>query len=46
MYEVLALRGLVRDGVKTYEDLPETRKKELDKALNTYYHTLTKNCPK
>jgi hypothetical protein len=44
-YEALAWQGLKDTNVKAYTDLPDTKKTELTNSLNTYYHSITKNCP-
>ena len=44
-YEALAWRGLKENNVQAYKDLSDAKKKELDKALNDYFHSITKNCP-
>ena len=44
-YEALAWQGLKESGVKAYTDLPNSKKTELTNALNTHYHSTTKNCP-
>lgn len=46
LYEALAWQGLENHGVQAYTDLPQTQKDKLNEALNIYFHSLTKNCPK
>lgn len=45
LYEALAWQGIGNHGVQAYVNLPQKKKDELKKAINTYYHSLTKNCP-
>ena len=44
-YEALAWQGLKDHSVKAYTDLTNSKKTELTNALNTHYHSTTKNCP-
>ena len=44
-YEALAWQGLKIHNVKAYTDLSNSKKTNLTNALNTYYHSTTKNCP-
>ena len=44
-YEALAWQGLKDDHIKSYSDLPNSKKTALTNALNAYYHSTTKNCP-
>ena len=44
-YEALAWQGLKDHNVKAYIDLSNSKKTNLTNALNTYYHSTTKNCP-
>ncbi|MDO6676877.1 hypothetical protein Q4517_15150, partial [Tenacibaculum sp. 1_MG-2023] len=45
LYEALAWQGLKGHDVQAYTKLSATKKEALKKALNTYSHSLTKNCP-
>ncbi|WP_417784760.1 hypothetical protein [Tenacibaculum sp.] len=45
-YEALAWQGLKDHNVEAYSDLTDAKKIALTNALNTYYHSTTKNCPK
>ncbi|CAA0232870.1 conserved exported hypothetical protein [Tenacibaculum maritimum] len=43
-YEALAWQGLKEHNVQAYTDLSSSKKTELTNALNTHYHSTTKNC--
>ncbi|MGG8496282.1 hypothetical protein ACQY1Q_07675 [Tenacibaculum sp. TC6] len=45
LYEALAWQGLKGHDVQAYTELSDTKKAALTEALNTYFHSLTKNCP-
>ncbi|WP_281979686.1 hypothetical protein [Tenacibaculum mesophilum] len=45
LYEALAWQGLKGHEVQAYTELSDTKKAALTEALNTYFHSLTKNCP-
>ena len=44
-YEGLAWRGLKNHNVQAWIDLPQSRKDELDEALQQYIFSTTANCP-
>ena len=44
-YEAMAWQGLKNHDVAAYNNLPDSKKTELQNSLEANYHATTKNCP-